>query len=170
MITLNWYVVYTKSRCEQKVANLLSKKHYRNYCPLQKVENYWSEWKRTGFEPLFPSYVFVQITESEQKQILSTPGVLSFIHWHDAPAVIPDEEISAIANFLKDHEQVRLIRNRPTDDQHLVPYNYFAQQPTLQSLQNAIKVELPTLGYYVYAPFKTETVSMPGLDSGSIAF
>ncbi len=170
MITLNWYVAYTKARCEQKVANFLSKKHYRNYCPLQKVENYWSDWKRTTLEPLFPSFVFVQIPESEQKHVVAVSDVLSFIHWREKPAVIPDEEIMAIMQFLQDHDHVKLIHNRQPDEFLGAAHKLFSTEPTLQSLHNATKIELPTLGYFIYTPFKAETVTMPRLGNGSIAF
>lgn len=171
MITLNWYVAYTKTRCEQKVANLLSRKHIRNYCPLQKVQNYWSEWKRMTLEPLFPSYVFLQTTAEELKNITATTGILSVIHWHDSPAIIPEEEITMIMHFLQEHEIVKLIKSTPEEDTSAGTQNrLYNQQPTLQAINNSPKVVLPTLGYTIYAPFKTETVTITGIDSGSIAF
>ena len=56
-----WFVVYTKSRCEKKVADLLTKKGIENYCPLNRVQKQWSDRKKIILAPLFTSYVFVRI-------------------------------------------------------------------------------------------------------------
>ncbi|MEY4660481.1 MAG: hypothetical protein RLZZ42_433, partial [Bacteroidota bacterium] len=59
-----WFAVYTRSRCEKKVAQMLTKRGIVNYCPLNKKLRQWSDRKKYIFEPLFPSYVFVYIEES----------------------------------------------------------------------------------------------------------
>ena len=58
-----WYVVYTKPNWEKKVAELLEKKGIEQYCPLNKVQKQWHDRKKTVWEPLFKSYVFVRTDE-----------------------------------------------------------------------------------------------------------
>ena len=67
--SLQWYAVYTKPRWEKKVADLLTKKQIENYCPLNRVLRQWSDRKKVILEPLFTSYVFVRISESNQLAI-----------------------------------------------------------------------------------------------------
>src|SRR4051812_43904118 len=101
-----WYAIYTKPRWEKKVAELLEEKQIENYCPLQKVEKKWSDRKKTILEPLFKSYVFVRITQKGQVPVLSTDGVVSFITFLGKPAMIRDEEIDIIKQFLRDYQNV----------------------------------------------------------------
>src|SRR5579875_3926250 len=107
MVTdLNWHAVYTKPRWEKKVAALLTEKNIVNYCPLNKVRHQWCDRKKIVWEPLFTSYVFVRVAASNLLSVRQTDGVLNFVHWRSKPAVIKDEEIELIRQFLIRHEQV----------------------------------------------------------------
>src|SRR5665213_2110975 len=101
-----WYAVYTKPRCEKKVADLLVKKNIENYCPLNRVQKQWSDRKKIILEPLFTSYVFVNINSSERLSVQQTYGVLNFVFWLNKPAVIRNEEIDIIKRFLNEHTNV----------------------------------------------------------------
>ena len=43
---MGWYVLYTKSRNEKKVASLLAAKGIEVYSPLQEVIKQWSDRKK----------------------------------------------------------------------------------------------------------------------------
>ena len=58
-----------------------------------------SDRKKKVSVPIFPSYVFIRIEESERKSVLMDPGVLNFVFWQGKPAIIRDEEIEAIKLF-----------------------------------------------------------------------
>src|SRR6188768_4001625 len=103
-----WYAVYTKPRWEKKVADLLTKKGLTNYCPLNKVRKQWADRKKTVYEPLFTSYVFVYVTELEHLILKKTSGVINLVYWLGKPALIRDEEILTIKNFLEGHINVKL--------------------------------------------------------------
>src|SRR5450755_3783860 len=103
-----WFVVYTKSRCEKKVADLLTRKGIEHYCPLNRVQKQWSDRKKIVIEPLFSSYVFVHIDETEQTLMRTTDGVINFVYWLGKPAIVRSEEIVAIREFLNDYKNVRL--------------------------------------------------------------
>ena len=62
----HWYAVYTKPRWEKKVFALLSEKGFTAYCPLHKVRKRWSDRYKVIEEPVFKSYVFINITEENQ--------------------------------------------------------------------------------------------------------
>ncbi len=56
-----WYVLYTKSRNEKKLTQLLSEKGFDVYCPLQETVKQWSDRKKKVQEPIFKSYIFVHL-------------------------------------------------------------------------------------------------------------
>ena len=101
-----WYAIYTKSRSEKKVYQLLRQKGIECYCPLNKVQRKWSDRLKVEEEPLFKSYVFVRISQEETIQVRMTNGVVNFVYWLDKPAVVRDTEIELIRKFLNEYESV----------------------------------------------------------------
>jgi transcription antitermination factor NusG len=105
-----WYAVYTKSRTEKKVALRLQEAGIEAYCPVNMREKQWSDRKKITQEPLFRSYVFVNIDLETQGSIVRrTLGVVNFVYWLNKPAVIQDDEILAIKQFLSMHSTVEVI-------------------------------------------------------------
>jgi signal transduction histidine kinase len=93
-----WFAIYTKPRWEKKIDAVLIRKGVNSWGPIQKTERFWSDRKKIIDEPLFRSYVFVQIDATERATVLSTPGVLNFVYYVGKPAIIRDEEIEIIKN------------------------------------------------------------------------
>lgn len=82
------------------------------YCPVNKREKQWSDRKKITEEPLFRSYVFVNIDLYQQGSIVRrTLGVVNFVYWLNKPAVIQDDEILAIQQFLSEHAAVEVFGN-----------------------------------------------------------
>src|ERR1700744_5000576 len=108
----NWYVVYTKPRWEKKVARQLEQKGIEHYCPLVRVERQWSDRKKIVMEPLFSSYVFVRVEEQDSLQIKKVDGYLNFVYWLKKPAVIRNEEIEAIRQFLNEHRRIHVEKSK----------------------------------------------------------
>jgi len=94
-----WMAVYTKPRSEKKVAERLDTLGIEIYCPLQTTIRQWSDRKKKVLVPIFPSYVFVHIEEQDRLHVLQDPGVMNFVFWMGKPAIIKDEEVSAIKAF-----------------------------------------------------------------------
>jgi transcription antitermination factor NusG len=107
-----WHAVYTKPRWEKKVAALLEARGIEHYCPLNKVVRQWSDRKKTVLEPLFKSYVFVQIAEEKKWEVLQTEGVLNYVMWLGKPAKITDVEIDTIRRFLKEFENIEVVEHK----------------------------------------------------------
>jgi len=149
-----WYAVYTKPRWEKKVAQLLTKKGIQNYCPINKVLKQWHDRKKWVEEPLFTSYVFVCITPTEQAEVRKTAGILNFVYWLGKPAVIRNDEIEVIQNFLSHHKDVKLERTRiKIEDEVQIIYGPLLHQQgkVLEVHQKTVKVLLPALGYAMIA-------------------
>ncbi len=99
-----WYALYTKPRWEKKVNLVLNNKGIECWCPLRKTEKQWSDRKKIIEEPLFTSYVFVYIEESDRTKVLMTDGILNFVYYVGKPAVIRNEEIDLIKKYLSETE------------------------------------------------------------------
>ena len=53
----SWYVLYTKSRHEKKLADRLQSEGWTVYCPLKKTTRQWRDRKKVVEEALFPSAI-----------------------------------------------------------------------------------------------------------------
>jgi len=96
----NWFVFYTKSRQERKVRELLLRRGYEVFLPMQKVMRQWSDRKKKVDTPLFNSYIFVHDTEDKIPLIVQTPGIAWNIRHNDKPAVLQTRELEIIQRFL----------------------------------------------------------------------
>jgi transcription antitermination factor NusG len=97
---IKWFVFYTKSRQEKKVNDLLTKRGFEVYLPLQKVMRQWSDRKKKVEVPLFNSYIFVQSSPDKIPVILQTPGIAWSIRHNDKPAALHPKDMETIHRFL----------------------------------------------------------------------
>lgn len=98
---MNWYVVYTKPKWEKKVSEQLKKIGIECYCPLITQVRQWSDRKKKVEVPLFNSYVFVQLEDSDRNLVFQSAGVVRYLFWLGKPAIVKNEEISVIKNWLE---------------------------------------------------------------------
>lgn len=151
---LHWYSLYTKPRWEKKVADLLGEKKIENYCPLQKTERTWSDRKKIILEPLFKSYVLVRLAPKAHIPVLQTDGVIGFVTFQGKPAVIRDEEIETVKQFLKDYEHVQVenIDVSVNDEVTIVTGPLMQQKGQVMEVKHRmVKVMLPSLGFALVA-------------------
>ncbi|MHA8050360.1 UpxY family transcription antiterminator [Aquirufa sp. ROCK-SH2] len=95
---------------EKKVSERLIAKGIDCYCPLVKRKKQWSDRKKWIEEPVFRSYVFINIDYSTQNVIVrQTVGVVNFVYWLQQPAVILEEEINLIRSFLAEYSEVEAL-------------------------------------------------------------
>jgi transcriptional antiterminator NusG len=95
-----WFVFYTKSRQEKKVDELLKRKGFESYLPLQTVMKQWSDRKKKVEVPLFNSYIFVSADEHAIQDILQVPGVAWNIRLNGKAAVLHPKELATIRRFI----------------------------------------------------------------------
>lgn len=158
----NWYAVYTKSRCEKRVSALLTKKKIENYCPLNHLGQS-EDRKKQALEPLFPSYVFVNITEMEMAAIRQTSDVVNFVYWLGRPAVIKNVEIESIQHFVSEHSNVVLEKTpvNVSDMVRIVSGPSMEFEGNVVSIKNnKVKVTLPSLGYMMTADVQKSNVEL----------
>lgn len=104
--TKKWLALYTKPRWEKKVYKTLSEKGFEVYCPLNRVSKKWSDRVKMVEEPLFKSYVFINIEDEHHSLVRMNDGVVNFVYWLGKPAVIKEEDIITIKRFLNEYEDV----------------------------------------------------------------
>jgi transcriptional antiterminator RfaH len=101
-----WYAVYTKSRNEKKLALLLKDLNIEHYLPLVKKLKRWSDRRKWVESPLFSSYIFVHINESDYYKVLGVPGVVRFVSFEGIKTKIRDIEIEAIKKYVETGEEI----------------------------------------------------------------
>jgi transcription antitermination factor NusG len=156
-----WYALYTRPRWEKKVAELLEKKKVEVYCPLNKVRKQWADRKKVVLEPLFTSYVFVCVTPEEHLRIKQTDGVISFVYWLSKPAVIRQEEIDTIKNFLSEYDNVKLekLAVKLNDTVRIINGPLMMWEGSVIEVRtNTVKITLPSLGQTLVAEIRKENL------------
>jgi len=151
---LRWYALYTRSKWEKKVSELLNAKQIENYCPVQRLERNWSDRKKIIMEPLFKSYVMVRLAPKAHIPVLQTDGVIGFVTFQGKPAVIRDEEIDTVKLFLQDYEhiQVERIEVNVNDEVTIIHGPLMQQTGQVMEINNRmVKVMLPSLGFALVA-------------------
>ncbi len=99
-----WYAIYTKSRNEKKVNQLIEESGIESYIPLVKTLKQWSDRKKWVNEPLFKSYLFVHINPGDYYNVLNIPGVVKYISFESKAVAVPEKQILAIRQFLNNEE------------------------------------------------------------------
>lgn len=161
----NWYAVYTKPRWEKKVAATLTELQIENYCPLNRVTRQWSDRKKVVYEPLFTSYVFLRVAPAQHSRLRQVDGILNLVTWLGKPALIRDEEIDIIRNFLKENMNVKLEKTffQVNDPVKVTQGIFMEQEGSVVAVKNrTVTVALPSLGYILYAELdKTSIARIP---------
>lgn len=156
-----WYALYTKPRWEKKIDTVLLRKGIDSWCPLQKVERQWSDRKKIVEEPLFKSYVFVRIDDTERSKVLMTDGVLNFVYYLGKPAVIKDNEVNNIKLYLAEKDaRISIISEEGFQSGDMIRVNYGVfmdkEGTVLRGGKKKIYVQLQSLGQVMVVEFPAE--------------
>lgn len=96
-----WLVFYTKSRQEKKVRDILQRRGFDVFLPMQKVVRQWSDRKQKVEVPLFNSYIFVSVPCHQVDAVLQVPGVAWSIRYNGKPAELRPREYGTIVRFIE---------------------------------------------------------------------
>lgn len=135
---MNWYVIYTKPKWEKKVAEQLAEAGIDCYCPLITQIRQWSDRKKKVEVPLFNSYVFVQLAESERNSVFQSVGVVRYLFWLGKPAIVRHEEIEVIKKWINtsDAADIMVDRYKIGDAIQLESGPFSAQKAIVQEVTN----------------------------------
>ncbi len=104
---LKWYALYVRSRYEKRVHQLLLEQNVVSFLPLLDTWKQWSDRKKKVSEPLFRSYLFVNIAMRKEKiAVLDTEGVVKFIGIGKTPSVIFQRDIDWLKQLVREPDAV----------------------------------------------------------------
>jgi transcription antitermination factor NusG len=97
-----WFAVYTSHRHEKHVAGLLLEREIKTLLPLYTTGRQWKKRAPVALElPLFPCYLFVNISPGARGSVLGVPGVLSIVGSPNEPWPVLACEIEALRLAIK---------------------------------------------------------------------
>jgi transcription antitermination factor NusG len=102
----DWYAVYTRHQHEKAVARILKAKGIETFLPLYQVARRWQDRVKSLSVPLFPCYVFVRSELARTLDIMTTPGIHTFVMSGSRPASIPSVEIDTIRRGIENGRNV----------------------------------------------------------------
>ncbi len=154
--------IYTRPRWEKKVNSILQEKGFESYCPLNKVRRKWSDRIKVVEEPLFKSYVFVKISDSDRSAVRLINGTLNFVYWDGKPAIIKEKEIVTIKRFLDEYENVeaRPLELKLNQRVRITNGSLMDQEGKVIDIQHKkVKVAIDSLGYILVAYIERSKLS-----------
>jgi transcription antitermination factor NusG len=102
-----WLAIHTRHQHENLAACSLAYKGFEVFLPQYTSRRQWSDRTRELSSPLFPCYVFLRGELEHHIRILTTPGVLGLVGFAGAPAIIPDAEIEAVRQSIRQFARVQ---------------------------------------------------------------
>ena len=97
----DWFVLCTKARQELKVLECLNQLGIDTYTPTKIVVKRWSDRKKNIKTCLLPSMVLVRLPNNEVNKVFNVPGVKRYLFIHGVRAVVYDNEVIAMKNYLE---------------------------------------------------------------------
>ena len=97
---MQWFVVHTKPRQEQRALENLQRQGFAAWLPMLSVEKFRRGRLEKVIEPMFSRYLFIQLDKvtSNWSPIRSTMGVSKLVTFGNLPAAVPPEIVDALRN------------------------------------------------------------------------
>jgi len=91
-----WVALVVRARAERKVQAGLANAGLETFVPWHGVRRRWSDRIKVLQQNLFPGYIFCRSTFAERLRVIGQPGVEAVVGFNHTPALIPDDEITAV--------------------------------------------------------------------------
>jgi len=100
---LNWFLIYTKPRCEDGVSAKFVENGFEVLNPRIEERRYIRRKLQDVVSPLFPCYIFVRFDENRDYRLVKyTRGVKTVVGPENVPAVVPQHIIDQIRERMDD--------------------------------------------------------------------
>lgn len=106
-----WYAVYTHINEEQQMLDYLQKRGLKVYMPLRRHTAMVGKRKRTSYEPLFQSHLFVRTTVEGLKLVKQASSYSHMVRHGKYLAAISEFDIVKIKTILQHYEDVTSVPN-----------------------------------------------------------
>ena len=160
MSKMKWLIVHTRPGSEKRVAQTLSQKGLSTFCPS------WTQAgssRRAKFEPVIPTYVFVQVSPENQEVITRVNAVRGFVYWKGGPATVSEAEIELMQSFISENELLRVEKTsvQPGDMARITTSSLVNEKGLQNDEQDSLlKMTLPSLGFAMVARNAGKAVEM----------
>lgn len=101
-----WYVAYTLPRSEKKAQSKLDVMGITSYLPMHQTLRTWSDRMKKLLVPLFPNYLFVNISDKKRHETFSVREIVKYVSFEGRPAIVNDSIIDSLKNILKEKVEV----------------------------------------------------------------
>jgi transcription termination/antitermination protein NusG len=103
-----WYAVYTRSRHEKQVEQMLRRQSVETYLPLRRAWSRRRDRRATVELPALPGYLFVRcaLHGEVRATVKKTPGVIRVVENAGQPCVIPEVQITSLQVVLTRSDDV----------------------------------------------------------------
>ena len=148
---MNWYVLYTKPRCEKKTEKHLLSIGVNAYCPTYSQIKIWSDRKKKVNVPLLPSMLLVKLDRKEINKVFECSTVVRYMFWLGKRAIVRQSEVDALRKCSKvSHNiaNIKFSKLKIGDNFRLPSFNY--ESGIINKISsNTIWIYLNSIGYSV---------------------
>ena len=143
-----WFVIYTKSQQELKVASQLSAMGITNYCPTITLVKQYSDRKKKVSKPLLSSYVMVELEENQRQKVFSCSGIVRYLFFLGKPVVVPASDIKLMQDHLNGVYNDSKVTTLSVGDSHTITEGPFTgvSGRVVETDNTKVKLELASLG------------------------
>ena len=155
----NWYIIYTKPQCENSVAVALAKRKIEQFLPLTNNVNNLASRNKLKKLPLFPGYVFANLTTSQLSILPQITGAVNPVFWKGKPVIVPGKDIQIIKDFTSIHDRIKLIPIKVNSNEENLNINkapLIVGEKPFSHFSQSFNVSLPSLGYILSASQERE--------------
>jgi transcriptional antiterminator RfaH len=145
-----WYVAYTRTRHEKKIAGLMEELNIVNFLPVTQVLRIWHDRKKYVETPLFPSYIFVYLAcVKDYYETLNLPGLLCFVKQGKETARVDESVINTLRMATGSRSEIEVIAGSFKPGQKVViregPFIGMSCEVVEHRCEDKIIVRLPLL-------------------------
>jgi transcription antitermination factor NusG len=122
------------------------------------VKKKWSDRLKNIEQPLFTSYVFVNIDDAQYEVVRTTNHVVNFVYWLGKPAKILNNEIEEIKTLIQNADSVTFENYKPKVNGKLtISKGIFKDVAAIvkKIVNNKVVLYLPTLQGRLIVKVKT---------------
>ena len=97
--TLLWYALYTRPRHEKAVCHSLTTQGVEAFLPVHDVLSRWKDRRKWVTMPLFPGYLFVNVSQEDLWIVPATRGALNLVRDGVGPVPVPEDQVLALRDL-----------------------------------------------------------------------
>lgn len=155
----SWYMLYVKQASEKKVCAFLKKKKIESFMPTSRTEPTFLERLGSTTQPLFSSYLFANLKESDLSILQALNNLVNFVYWKNKPVQVKIEEIEAIKEFINTYDSVKLEKSLIDPQDEVITQDnssYTLDGIAFSVKKSSIKTKLPSIGFTMVAELSSE--------------